>query len=314
MNSSFDGKRYPVIAIVGPTASGKSKIADGLAEKLSGAVISADSMQIYRYMNIGTAKMDSDSCRAPLYMVDVCEPDTAYSAALYQRAARKIIDSCLKKNEIPIICGGTGLYVRAALDVMDFPTGESKDPLRLKLQSYAATHGAEALYERLKKLDPESASVIHPHNVRRVIRAIEMAYTGESYAEQKAHFSQAESFYPTLYFGLTMDRDRLYQRINHRVDEMFEQGLVNEVTYLVERGYKSALTSMQAIGYKEVIDALDGKITLDESRDLIKLRTRRYAKRQLSWFRRDKRITWIDMDVHTETSTLNLIEEALQRH
>ena len=314
MNSSLDGKQYSVIAIVGPTASGKSKIADGLAEKLSGAVISADSMQIYRLMDIGTAKMNSDSCRAPLYMVDVCEPDTPYSAALYQRAAREVIDSCLERNQPPIVCGGTGLYVRAALDVMDFPTGEAEDPLRSKLQSYATTYGAEALYEELKKIDPESASVIHPHNVRRVIRAIEMAYAGESYAEQKAHFSHAESFYPTSYFGLTMDRDRLYQRINQRVDDMFERGLVNEVTQLVDSGYKNALTSMQAIGYKEVIDALDGKISIDESRDLIKLRTRRYAKRQLSWFKRDKRITWIDMDIHAEDSALNLIEESLQMY
>lgn len=314
MNPSFNGKQYPVIAIVGPTASGKSKIADGLAERLAGAVVSADSMQIYRHMDIGTAKMNSDSCCAPLYMVDVCDPDTLYSAALYQRAAREVIDSCFERNQPPIVCGGTGLYVRAALDVMDFPTGEAEDPLRSKLQAYAAEHGAEALYEELRKIDPESASVIHPHNVRRVIRAIEMAYAGESYAEQKAHFSHAEPFYPTSYFGLTMDRDRLYQRINQRVDDMFEQGLVNEVTSLVDSGYKNALTSMQAIGYKEVIDALDGKITIDESRDLIKLRTRRYAKRQISWFKRDRRITWIDMDTHTVDTAINFIEESLQRH
>ena len=312
MTSAYGPDTRSVIAIVGPTASGKSAVADGLAERLHTAVISADSMQIYKHMNIGTAKMAPEDCHAPLLMVDVCDPDTPYSAALYQRSARTAIDSCLARGEHPIVCGGTGLYVRAALDVMEFPSGEAETPFRIQLQAFAKEHGSEALYARLQDVDPESASVIHPHNVRRVIRALEMAHEGSSYAKQKSAFSTPRAFYNARYFGLTMNRERLYERINQRVDDMFSQGLVEEVAALVEAGYKDALTSMQAIGYKEIIEALEGNLSMAEARNLIKMRSRRYAKRQLSWFRRDNRINWIDMDMHTTQTAISFVLDSLQ--
>lgn len=285
-----------VVAVVGPTAVGKSAVADELAYRLGSKVISADSMQVYRGMDIGTAKMTPGECRAPLALVDVADPDIPYSAALYQRAARAEIDRTLAQGFVPVLCGGTGLYVRAALDRMDFPAGEAESPSRSRYEAMLEHDGADALYAELLKRDPKSAEEIHPHNVRRVIRALEMNDDGVSYAEQKSRFSAHHPFYQAAYYGLTCERSVLYRRIEHRVDDMVRNGLVDEVRSLVDRGLGQALTSRQAIGYKEIISYLDGDISLDEAVDLIKLRTRRYAKRQLSWFRRDDRVFWIDID------------------
>ena len=284
------------IVIAGPTAVGKSELADKLAFRLHSEVLSADSMQIYRGMDIGTAKMAPQECSVPLRLVDIVDPGIAYSAALYQRDGRLLMDGLLSEGAVPVICGGTGLYIRALLDAMEFPSGEAEDPRRKAYQELSERDGSDALYKQLCERDPESAAVIHPHNVRRVIRALEMADDGESYARQKAGFSAPKTFYHARYFALARDRERLYQRINLRVDIMFEQGLVDEVQGLMNAGFADALTSMQAIGYKEVIQALRGQISMDEARDLIKMRSRRYAKRQLSWFKRDTRYTWLDMN------------------
>ena len=252
------GASLSAVAIVGPTAVGKSDVADRLAARLSSEVLSCDAMQIYRGMDIGTAKMMPEECSAPLRLVDIVDPGVAYSAALYQSDARAHIERLLGEQRLPVFCGGTGLYLKAALDEM-----------------------------------------IHPHNVRRVIRALEMHDDGVSYAQQKSKFSVPHERYHALWFGLTRSRKLLYERINLRVDLMFEQGLVGEVRGLMDQGLGDALTSMQAIGYKEIIDALRGTISMDEARDLIKMRSRRYAKRQLSWFKRDDRIVWFDMDEFT---------------
>ena len=293
------GASLSAIAIVGPTAVGKSDVADRLAARLSSEVLSCDAIQIYRGMDIGTAKMMPEECSAPLRLVDIVDPGVAYSAALYQSDARAHIDRLLGEKRLPVFCGGTGLYLKAALDEMDFPSGELEDERRAGYQELAVRIGEEALQALLAERDPEAAAVIHPHNVRRVIRALEMHDDGVSYAQQKSKFSIPRERYHALWFGLTRSREVLYERINLRVDLMFEQGLVDEVRGLMDQGLGDALTSMQAIGYKEIIDVFRGVISMDEARELIKMRSRRYAKRQLSWFKRDDRIVWFDMDEFT---------------
>lgn len=301
----------PVIAVVGPTASGKSAVADLVAEALGSEVVSADAMQVYRGMDIGTAKTPVSERRVPLLLVDVADPTEPYSAALYQRDSRRAIDRLRAEGRVPVLCGGTGLYVRAALDEMEFPRGEVDGAARQRYQDLAGKLGPEGVHALLAERDPESAALIHPHNVRRVVRALEMLDEGVSYARQSAGFSEPGEHYPSLQFALTMDRARLYARIDARVDAMMRAGLLDEVRGLMDAGAADALTSRQAIGYKELIDALEGRCTIGEAVDLIKLRSRRYAKRQLSWFRRDPRITWLDMDVLDADGAARLIVDAL---
>lgn len=297
----------PIVAIVGPTAVGKSAVSDVLARSLGGAVVSVDAMQVYRGMDIGTAKTPVEERTAPLLMVDIVEPEEAYSAALYQRDARAAIDGLLASGTPAVLCGGTGLYLRAALDEMEFPSGHVETAQRAAYERIAAEQGSDTLHALLESRDPASAAQIHPHNVRRVVRALEMLDDGVSYAEQRAGFSEPRPYYPARYFGLTMDRERLYDRIDRRVDSMMEAGLLDEVRALLEHGAGPALTARQAIGYKELIDYLEGSVALAEAVDTIKLRSRRYAKRQLSWFRRDPRIRWIDMDEHSVEDAVSLI-------
>lgn len=301
----------PVIAVVGPTASGKSAVADLVAEALGSEVVSADAMQVYRGMDIGTAKTPVSERRVPLLLVDVADPTEPYSAALYQRDSRRAIDRLRAEGRVPVLCGGTGLYVRAALDEMEFPRGEVDGAARQRYQDLAGKLGPEGVHALLAERDPESAALIHPHNVRRVVRALEMLDEGVSYARQSAGFSEPREHYPSLQFALMMDRARLYARIDARVDAMMRAGLLDEVRGLMDAGAADALTSRQAIGYKELIDALEGRCTIGEAVDLIKLRSRRYAKRQLSWFRRDPRITWLDMDVLDADGAARLIVDAL---
>ena len=299
----------PVVAITGPTAVGKSAVADALAVRLGSEVISADAMQVYRGMDIGTAKTPVAERPVPLLLVDIVDPVEPYSAALYQRDARREIDRLRGEGRVPVLCGGTGLYLRAALDDMRFPKGELADERRIGYQALAEELGADGLHRLLAERDPASASVLHPHNVTRVIRALEMCDEGVSYAEQKTGFSHPKAVYPAFLFTLTCDRTRLYERIDARVDAMMAAGLVGEVRDLVAAGARDALTSRQAIGYKEIINALDGDISMAEAVDLIKQRSRRYAKRQLSWCRRDERMIWIDMDEVDCAGAVSLIYE-----
>lgn len=303
----------PVLSISGPTASGKSALADEVALRLNTDVISVDAMQVYRGMDIGTAKTPVADRRVPLQMIDVADPDEPYSVALFQRYARKLIDDRLASGHIPILCGGTGLYIQAVLEEMRFPQGEVDDERRTRYNALAEQLGADGLYSLLEQRDPRSAAAIHPNNVRRVVRALEMADEGVSYADQRAGFAHPSEHYPSLRFALTMDRSRLYRRIDARVDLMIEAGLVDEVSRLLDQGMGDALTSRQAIGYKEVIDALEGRLTIDEAVELIKLRSRRYAKRQLSWCRRDPKIQWIDMDALSIEQAAGFIIEQLER-
>ncbi len=287
--------RPRVVAVVGPTGVGKSALADALALEIGGEIVSADSMQVYRGMDIGTAKPPRGQQAVPYHLIDVVDPGAPFSAALYQRLARTAIDHIATRGKVPIVSGGTGLYVRAALDDLRFPPGQHASPTREDYDALAAAIGPEALHEQLRAVDPESAALIHPNNVRRTIRALEMAEEGTSYARQAAGFTTRMPHYPAVYLGLTMDRARLYERIDARVDRMLEEGLLEEVRGLLAEGLRGALTAQQAIGYKEFVPVIEAGAPLDEAVADVKRATRRYAKRQLTWFRADPRIRWLDV-------------------
>lgn len=283
-----------VLAVVGPTASGKSALAEELGVRLNGEIVSADSMQVYRAMDIGTAKTPIDARRVPLWCVDIADPGEPFSAALYQEAAREAIADIASRGKVPVLAGGTGLYVRAALDDMRFPKGEQSGSLRARYEAIAATEGSEALHRQLAQRDPESAAAIHPNNVRRVVRALEMLDDGVRYADRLAGFSARSSVYDTSWIGLEVQREELYRRVGERVDRMLADGLLGEVRALLDSGFRDALTASQAIGYKELVGVVEGESPLEEAAQAIKQATRRYAKRQLTWFRADPRVHWID--------------------
>jgi len=298
-----------VLTVVGPTASGKTALAEELAVRLSGEVVTADSMQVYRGMDIGTAKPPLVTRRVVHHLIDVIDPDTAYSAALYQTAARAAIADIADRGKLPVLAGGTGLYVRAALDDWAFPAGEQESARRSELEAQARDMGQAAFHAQLAAIDPASAALIHPNNVRRVVRAFELLSEGMSYAEHHAGFSQRLSVYDAAFIGLTMDRAHLYERIDCRMDTMMNAGLLEEVRSLLRAGYREALTASRAIGYKELVAVVDGTATLEEGVESIKIATRRYAKRQLTWFRADFRIVWIDV---TDSSTAATADVALE--
>ncbi len=290
----------PIIAILGPTASGKSEVAQKVALKLKGEVVSADSMQIYRYMNIGTAKLSPAERIVPHHLIDILDPGEPFSAQLFQQLSRKAFEDIRNRNNVAILCGGTGLYVQAALEDMRFPKGEQiHNPVREKYELLAQEQGNQAVWNVLYELDPSSANLIHANNVRRVIRALEMYDQGISYAEQVKNIRTLPEVVPSIRFGLKRDPLLLAQRINNRVDSMIERGLVDEVSQLLSNGFRSALTAPQAIGYKEIVSYLDGKCSLEEAINQIKTATRRYAKRQRTWLRRDSRLIVLDADTLT---------------
>ena len=295
------------IAIVGPTASGKSSLAERVASRLYTSIVSVDAMQVYRGMDIGTAKSFPATPGVNLLMVDVADITEDYSVSLFQHDARACVDSLLARGVPAVLCGGTGLYLDAVIDEMEFPTGETRGEARARYEAIADQEGAEALHSLLVERDPKSAELIHPRNVRRVVRALEMLDEGVSYAEQNANLRVRAPHYRTAIWGFTMDRARLYRRIDQRVDQMFEAGLVDEVARLADCGLRQSVTARQAIGYKEVLDALDTTISMEEARGLIKARTRRYAKRQLSWLRRDGRTRWLDFDKLSEDEAVEAI-------
>lgn len=300
---------HPVVAVVGPTGVGKSSCAQLLAENLQGAIVSADSMQIYRGMDIGTSKVPVEQRMVPYFLLDIVNPNEAYSAARYQRDARSVIDQLIKTHLTPIVCGGTGLYVRAALDEMEFAPGEQHaNPLRAKWESFHQEQGEDALFAELRRLDPKACEHIHPHNVVRVIRALEMVEHGVLYSDQVSNFSRRQAHYDTCYIGLTAERAYLYDAIDRRVIEMVNDGLVEEVATLLELGYRESLTAAQAIGYKEIVPVIESGASLDDAIAQIAQSTRRYAKRQLTWFRADTRIQWLDT---TNLSSEQVAEQAL---
>ncbi len=299
-----------VVVICGPTATGKSDLACALAQRVSGCVLSADSMQVYRGMDIGTAKVPKAKRRVPHFGLDLVDVDEPYSAALYQSYALSVISGQQQTLTPVVMAGGTGLYIQAALDNLSFPEGEQADnPVREKYMALAQEQGAQHVWNILNSLDEASAREIHPHNLKRVVRALEMLEAGESYAERAHGLTSVRPVIPAVYLGLGMEREALYQRVNARVDRMREEGLIEEVKGLLDAGFKEALTSRQAIGYKEVISALDGQCSMDEAFSQIKQATRRYAKRQMTWFRRDGRIQWLDV---TNASAEDIVEQAVR--
>ncbi len=286
-----------IIAVAGPTASGKTRLAIEIAKRFSGEVVSCDSMQIYRGMDIGTAKPTFDEmCGIPHHMIDIIEPDTRYSVADFVRDARRAIDDCLKRGKLPVIAGGTGLYMDSVLMNIAFADVLQDLDYRQELQNFADEFGAEALHQKLVEADPEAAEKIHPNNVRRVIRALEVCHTtGKTFTEVNAE-SRREPIYDAKIFGIDTNRQVLYERIDRRVDIMLEQGLMDEVKGFYQSKLKRGTTAMQAIGYKEFFDFFDGACTFDEAVDKIKMESRRYAKRQLTWFRRNELIDWVSID------------------
>jgi len=289
-----------IVAIVGPTASGKSALALRLAERLGGEIISCDSMQIYRKMNIGTAKPTAEEmARIPHRLIDVVEPECDFSCADYIRLADVAVRETLARGALPIFCGGTGLYLDAFLRGSDFESTEVDLSLRSELEEFAKSEGNEALHKMLSEIDPESAEAIHPNNVKRVIRAIEIYRTsGKTKSELDRLSLEAESAYDATVIGLRYnDRELLLDRINKRVDIMLADGLLEETRELYDSGvFEKNTTATQAIGYKEMLGYIRGEMSLCEAVESLKLATRKYAKRQMTWFSARKYVRWVDAD------------------
>lgn len=288
--------KNPLIILTGPTASGKTSLSIELAKAVGGEIISADSMQVYKYMDIGSAKIRPEEMKGiPHYLVDVLEPDEEFHVVRFQEMAKHAMKRIRNNGHIPIVVGGTGFYIQALLYDIDFTKDDGDTGVRKGFASYEKAHGAESLHRLLREVDPVSADQIHPNNVRRVIRALEFyEKTGLPISEHNAREKQKRSPYDFAYFVLNDERSRLYERINARVDAMLKEGLVEEVRALKEKGYGRDLVSMKGLGYKEILDYLDGMCTLEEAIYRIKRDTRHFAKRQITWFKREKDVVWID--------------------
>ena len=286
-----------LIAVVGPTASGKTALSIEIAKRVSGEVVSCDSMQVYKGMDIGTAKPDEDEkCGIFHHMIDIIRPDEPFSVAEFVWRARECIDDCIARGKVPVLAGGTGLYMDSVLNNIDFADFKSDPKFRAEMQARAEESGNDALHRMLAEKDPEAAKRIHPNNVRRVIRALEVCHvTGKTFTQVNAE-SRREPVYDTLILGIDTDRDLLYEKIDKRVEIMLEKGLVAEVQGLYDSDIGRDTTAMQAIGYKEIFEYLEGKTGLFEAVEKIKQESRRYAKRQLTWFRRNEEIDWVRLD------------------
>jgi tRNA dimethylallyltransferase len=304
-------KKKPAVVITGPTAVGKTKLSIEIAKSLDGEIVSADSMQIYKYMDIGTAKPSiNERQNIPHHMIDIIEPEQEFSVAEYQKMAVDIISDIHKRNKLPIIVGGTGLYIKSLLYPMNFTDAYQDVEYRKRLQKTAEKMGKNYLYQQLEKIDPKTASRLHPNDVRRVIRALEVYHiSGKPMSHYVQNLKDMDFRYDAAMIGLVMNRAKLYERINQRVDAMIERGLLNEVKSLLDKGYTRNMVSMQGLGYKEIIDYYQGRLTLEEAIYKLKQETRRYAKRQLTWFRAQKGVKWINIDDYS--SERDIIECAL---
>ncbi|MEK4970311.1 tRNA (adenosine(37)-N6)-dimethylallyltransferase MiaA [Cytobacillus sp. FSL R7-0696] len=288
-------QKEKIIILIGPTAVGKTKTSIELAKKYNGEIISGDSMQIYKGMDIGTAKITKEETEGiSHHLIDIKEPDESFSTAEFQTIVREKITEISSKGKLPIIVGGTGLYIQSVLFDYQFSNAPSDDDFRYHLEKRAKVEGNVCIHKELQVVDPVSAGKIHPNNIRRVIRALEVYHcTGKTMTEWQSK-QELESVYNAAVIGLTMDRDLLYKRINQRIDMMMDNGLLEEVRGFCDKGLQNC-QSMQAIGYKEFYPYFDGLITLDEAVDQLKQNSRRYAKRQLTWFRNKLDVSWIDM-------------------
>ena len=285
-----------LIVVAGPTASGKSAAAVELARMIGGEIISADSMQVYRYMDIGSAKITKEEMMGvPHYLIDVADPTEEFDVVRYAHEAKAAISDILSRGKQPILCGGTGFYIQAVTRDIDFSETGSLPKYREELTDYAAQHGNTALHEQLKNIDPVSYETIHPNNLKRVIRALEYyKETGMTISAHNEAERQRETPYDLHFFVLNDDRAVLYDRIDRRVDFMMAEGLYDEVMYLRQMGLTRDMVSMQGLGYKEMLDCMDGRYDLDEAVRILKRDSRHYAKRQITWFKREKDAVWID--------------------
>jgi len=307
-------KKIPVIVVAGPTASGKTGLAIHIAKKFDGEIVNADSMQIYKYMDIGTAKPTKEEmAQAVHHLIDFVEPDAEFSVADYTDLAHEKIADIYSRGKLAVVCGGTGLYINSLIDDVTFGEMESDYALRAELRKIAENQGAQVLLDMLAEFDEESAKKIHPNNLKRLIRAIEFyKVTGVPISKHQQMTKLIESRYNPLMMIIDHDRDVLYQRINQRVDIMLKEGLVDEVKSLMEKGYKRDMNSMKGIGYKEVMDYLEGNTSYEEMVEILKQSTRHYAKRQLTWFRRDERINYINAKSNVLEEADKLVEEWLK--
>ncbi|MCX6344932.1 MAG: tRNA (adenosine(37)-N6)-dimethylallyltransferase MiaA [Armatimonadetes bacterium] len=316
MQRVIDSLSNGVVVIVGPTAVGKTAVAVELVCDIGGEIVSADSMAIYRGMDVGTAKpTHEEQSRAAFHLIDVVGPEHSFNVGEFQRIACSAIDDIMQRNPPAVIVGGSGLYVRAAIDGLDESVPACDEDIRNKLTEEARIYGNEHVFEMLKRIDPVSAQRIHRNNVKRVIRALEIYHsTGSKPSDLYDDDAKRPSRYPNaLFFGLTMDRSALYARIEKRVDAMISAGLVDEVRFILDRVTDPASAAMQGLGYKEMAAYIRGEIGFDEAVDLLKKNTRRFAKRQYTWFRADNRVRWIDVDGKTAVEVSNKIKESLSK-
>lgn len=305
MKQQYKTKK-PLIILTGPTAVGKTKLSIELAKAVNGQMISADSMQVYRHMDIGTAKIrPEEMLNIPHYLIDVLDPWESFDVVRFQTMAKEALEKIYTAGAIPIVVGGTGFYIQALLYNIDFDENDSETGYRSELQSFADRHGVEALHDRLRQVDEKSADMIHPNNIKRVIRALEFYHqTGTRISEHNETQRQKESPYRFVYFVLDDERERIYRRIDQRIDQMLDQGLVAEVKQLRDMGCTRDMVSMQGLGYKEILAYLDGECTLEEAVYILKRDTRHFAKRQLTWFRREHEVRWIERQEYPDEAAM----------
>lgn len=316
----------PLVILTGPTAVGKTDLSIQLAKRINGEIVSADALQVYRYMDIGTAKVtreEMDGVRH--YLIDVLEPTEEFNAAMFKKMADEAISEIYSRGKIPVITGGTGFYIQAVLYDIDFDSDnvderagdEKRDILRKQFCEMLEKNGRQYIHDKLREVDEESAESIHPNNTQRVIRALEYYYsTGQKFSVHNEQQREKSSDYNFAYFVLNDDRKRLYDRIDRRVDIMFDMGLLDEMKLLMDKGLRYENQSMQAIGYRELFDYFNGSRDLDETKELIKQNSRRYAKRQLTWFRRERNVDWInypDFDYSKEKILDYMVDELRKR-
>lgn len=309
-------EKQPMVILTGPTAVGKTNLSIELAKRINGAIISADSMQVYKYMDIGSAKiMPQEMQGIKHYLIDELLPSDEFNVFIFKEMAKKALEEIYSNDQIPIIVGGTGFYIQALLYDIDFTEQDTDIAYRNKLSDFAAVNGNHALHEKLKNIDPVSYETIHENNVKRVIRALEYYHNcSEPISKHNDSERQKESPYNFAYFVLNDERKRLYDRIDKRVDIMVENGLVEEVKKLKNMGYTSDMVSMKGIGYKEILNSLDGAYDIDEAVEKVKQESRRFAKRQLTWFRREKETIWLEKEEYSydDNKILSKIKEILE--
>lgn len=304
--------KKPLIILTGPTAVGKTDLSIDLAKAVNGEIVSADSMQVYKYMDIGSAKIKPEEMKGIRHhLVDAIEPNEDFNVVRFQKMAKAALDEIYKNGKIPIVTGGTGFYIQALLYDIDFEDTKEDTSYRNTLEALAEEKGCEYVHKMLEEVDKKAAMEIHPNNTKRVIRALEyFKETGRPISEHNEEQRRKDSPYQFVYFVLNRERATLYDRINLRIDQMLEAGLLDEVKSLAEKGYTKDMVSMQGLGYKEILAYLDGEMTMEEAIYILKRDTRHFAKRQLTWFKREKDVTWIDLD--TFQSRQQVLNEMIQ--